>query len=69
MVARLLRCPGCQATARRPMQYLCRTCWWALPPVTRRALRQTDDRAARRYRQLLTALRAGTSPAAVEVES
>jgi hypothetical protein len=51
------------------MQYLCRTCWWALPPVTRRALRQTDDRAARRYRQLLTALRAGTSPAAVEVES
>jgi len=55
------RCPGCGAMMRRPLQYLCRSCWYHLPPMTRYRLRVNDDKQVARSRlfQLLSAIRRG----------
>ena len=53
------RCPACGGQMRRPRQYLCKTCWYQLPPLTRVRLRESGDKEKARDRlfQLLSALR------------
>jgi len=47
-----LPCRGCTNGVRAPGQYLCRTCWFALPDGARRLLNRRDTRAYARLRQL-----------------
>ena len=44
-------CPACRAP-RRPGQYLCPSCWSALPAHVRRALSRRDKFAMLRLREL-----------------
>lgn len=53
-------CPACRKNPRRGGQYLCRGCWYTLPPGTRTALNRRDDDATRRLSNLHEALQAGT---------
>lgn len=53
---RELKCPGCPDGRRSVKQYLCLSCWRALPNVTRGRLARRDARAMLRLRQLHTAL-------------
>jgi hypothetical protein len=61
-----LACPGCPAT-RRVGQYLCPSCWDAVPAAARRALNQRGDVAIPRLRQLLDQLAAGVPPHGIEI--
>lgn len=54
------KCPGCPDGCRSPRQYLCLTCWRALPAVTRGRLSRRDQRAMLRLRELHQALSART---------
>lgn len=47
-------CPSCRTGRKGPGKYLCRTCWAALPAVTRTALNRRGSRTAAvtRLRQL-----------------
>lgn len=61
-----LSCPCCPRT-RAPGQYLCPTCWRALPAATRRLLSIRDNRAFARLRQLHGQIAAHTPLADIEV--
>lgn len=63
---RELKCPGCSGY-RAVKQYLCPTCWWALPSATRSRLTRRDDHARARLRQLHDALAAGTPLGVIRV--
>ena len=55
-------CPGCRQRPRRREQYLCRSCWFALPRATRRLLWIADAEARPRLRRLYQALLDGVAP-------
>ncbi|QJT06872.1 hypothetical protein G9272_16835 [Streptomyces asoensis] len=63
---RELNCPGCPGR-RSPRQYLCRTCWFALPQATRVRLTLRDGRALLRLRQLHQELAARTPLGVIRV--
>lgn len=55
------RCVHCGARLGGCLKYLCTTCWYRLPPMTRVRLRETGDATKARDRlfQLLSAIRRG----------
>jgi len=59
-------CPCC-GDAKAPRMYLCRGCWFTLPPATRTALNKHDDHAMRRLSDLHEALRQGTALHLIEI--
>ncbi|WP_405893809.1 hypothetical protein OG272_16120 [Streptomyces sp. NBC_00104] len=61
-------CPACP-NRRRPGQYLCPSCWDALPAAARRALNERGDQAAAlaRLRQLHQQLTDGAPPHGIEI--
>ena len=60
-------CPGpCNGT-RQASQYLCRTCWYQLPPRVRAALWHRDNNALARLRELHQQLDKGVPIAEITV--
>jgi hypothetical protein len=53
------RCPACPDGMKGPGKYLCITCWFALPDVTRRLLNRRDRRAMARLQELYSQITAG----------
>lgn len=66
MTDRTVKCPGCPGR-RNPRQYLCSSCWRALPDTTRGRLSRRDARAFLRVRELHTALAASIPLPDIEV--
>ena len=60
-------CLGCGARERADRQYLCKGCWFALPPITRTRLRQRDAEARNRLFQMMSAIRRGVPLASIQV--
>lgn len=59
-------CPACGAAKGRQV-YLCRECWFQLPPVSRERLSLHDPRAARRLLQLLKQIGAGVPLRSIDI--
>jgi predicted amidophosphoribosyltransferase len=53
-------CAAC-SNRRKEEHYLCRGCWFRLPPETCRRLRLTDHEARHRLFQLMSAIRRGVA--------
>ena len=60
-------CPGCHTRTRAAGQYLCRTCWFALPSAARHRLNRRDSRAFARLREMHNQLTAGVPLAEVRI--
>jgi hypothetical protein len=60
-------CPACHTRPRRPRQYLCGTCWAALPPAARRALTSRGPAAITRLQQLHDQLADGVPLTEIQV--
>ena len=58
--------PGC-GEAKTARTYLCRGCWYTLPPAARTALTKRDGLAMRRLSDLLDQVRDGAPLHQVEV--
>lgn len=59
-------CPNCRGN-RSPRQYLCRTCWFALTPAARAALKRTGPGAVQRLQALYDQIHAGTPLADIKI--
>jgi hypothetical protein len=60
-------CVGCHQRESKEQQYLCRECWFQLPPATRARLRQRDREARNRLFQLYSAIHRGVPLADIQV--
>lgn len=60
-------CPTGCGRSRAPGQYLCRTCWNALPAAARRELYRRDNQAISRLQELYDQLAAGTPLADIHI--
>jgi len=59
-------CPACEGE-KHDRQYLCRGCWWELPPAARRALNRRDNLAVRRLASLREQLNNGVPLAEISI--
>lgn len=60
-------CPARCTRTRAPGQYLCRTCWLALPAAARSLLNRRDSRAFARLRELHRQLDASVPLAEIRI--
>jgi len=60
-------CPACGAAKGRQV-YLCKGCWFQLPPVSRERLSLHDPRAARRLLELLKQIKAGAPLELIDID-
>lgn len=60
------RCPSCQGLCPSG-KYVCRDCWYLLPPAARAALSKRDRSAASRLQQLLRHLENGSALDKIEI--
>ncbi|MDX3455079.1 hypothetical protein PV396_24580 [Streptomyces sp. ME02-8801-2C] len=61
------RCPGCPSGVKGPGKYLCLTCWHALTPASRHALRRRGPGAMARLQDLYRQVANGVPLADIEV--
>lgn len=61
-------CPGCGGERRSLKVYLCKNCWWLLPPWIREALARRDGLEVARLMELRRQLAAGVPVESVKVQ-